>query len=97
MALIGVLWAVAIAFSLVVIWFYQVNLAMQAVPESMAKAAPHRWTKQQIRDTYERVKKKPTDFRSRLPPPLDRRYVVFGGAGKSTRCVTGQRVLIGPS
>lgn len=88
MALIGIVWAVAAAFSLVVIWLYRVNMAMQAVPESMINAAPQRWTKQQIRDTYERVKKKPTDFGSRLPSALDRRYVVFGGAGKPKRRVT---------
>ncbi len=72
----------AIAIVLIaLVWLYRINSAMQAVPEQAAKASPHRWTPQQIQETYERVKKTPVDFTKHLPPRLDRRYVVFGGAG----------------
>lgn len=65
-----------------VLWLYRVNKAMQAVPEEAAKAFPGHWTSQQIRETYERLKKTPSDFVKHLPPKLDRKYVVVGGAGK---------------
>ncbi|KAK1755317.1 hypothetical protein QBC47DRAFT_214103 [Echria macrotheca] len=73
--------AIAAAVALVVVWLFRVNSAMKSVPEEIAKAAPKRWTSQQIRETFERLEKNPTDFKKHLPPRLDRRYVVFGGAG----------------
>ncbi|KAK1829845.1 sterol-4-alpha-carboxylate 3-dehydrogenase, decarboxylating [Podospora conica] len=65
----------------VLLWLYRVNQAMKVVPKETAQAAPRRWTTEEIQETYERMKKKPSDFAKHLPPSLDRRYVVFGGAG----------------
>jgi len=66
----------------VLVWLYRINQAMNAVPLEAAQAAPRRWTINEIQETYERMKKNPSDFGRHLPPSLDRRYVVFGGAGK---------------
>ena len=74
--------AAAIAFAVVVAYLYRVNMALKVVPEKAAQAAPRRWTRQQIREAYKRVKQKPIDFASHLPPRLDRRYIVFGGSGE---------------
>lgn len=64
------------------LWLYRINRAMEAVPDEVAKITPHRWTKQVLREAYERVKQKPIDFGQSLPPRLDRRYVIVGGSGE---------------
>ncbi|KAL2261048.1 hypothetical protein VTK26DRAFT_4768 [Humicola hyalothermophila] len=76
------MWAVALALAVgALIWLYRINAGMTYVPAEAAKASPVRWTRQQLRDTYERVKRNPVDFFKALPPRLDRRYVVVGGSG----------------
>lgn len=67
----------------VLLWLYRINQAMKVVPKQAAQLAPRRWTTKEIQETYERMKKNPSDFGKHLPPSLDRRYIVFGGAGKS--------------
>lgn len=66
-------------------WLIRINSAMKSVPEDARRASPNRWTKDQLRSTYERVKQKPIDFTKLLPPRLERRYVVVGGSGKTFR------------
>lgn len=66
----------------VLLWLYRINQAMKVVPKEAVQLAPRRWTTKEIQETYERMKKNPSDFGKHLPPNLDRRYVVFGGAGK---------------
>jgi hypothetical protein len=76
-------WVVgAIIAVLALAWLVRINVAMLTVPEGAREASPRRWTKQELHDTYERVKQKPLDFVKLLPPRLDRRYVVVGGSGK---------------
>ncbi len=79
----AMLWAVIAAVAVMAVaWLIRIDSAMHSVPEEARKASPRRWTKEQLRETYERVKQKPLDFRSLLPPRLDRRYVVVGGSGE---------------
>lgn len=80
----AVMWAAALAavIGIALAWLYRINSAMESVPEEAAKFSPRRWTKQQVRDTYEQLKQKPFDFVKKLPPRLDRRYVVVGGSGE---------------
>lgn len=73
--------AAAAAIATALVWLYRINRAMQAVPKEAAEISPRRWTREQIRDAYECVKQTPLDFAKRLPPRLDRRYVVLGGSG----------------
>lgn len=88
------MWAVAAAaIAIALIWLFRINSAMEAVPPEVAQISPRRWSRQQIKDTYERVKQDPVSFLKKLPPRLDRRYVVVGGSGKHSipfatfRCV----------
>ncbi|KAK4105434.1 NAD(P)-binding protein [Parathielavia hyrcaniae] len=75
-------WVVIGAVAFVALaWLLRINAALQSVPEGARQASPRRWTKQELRDTYERLKQKPLDFVRLLPPRLDRRYVVVGGSG----------------
>jgi FlaA1/EpsC-like NDP-sugar epimerase len=73
--------AIASVTCIALIWLVRINLAMHAVPAEAAKVMSHRWTRKEIQETYERVRKSPVDFSKHLPPRLDRRYVVVGGAG----------------
>lgn len=68
----------------ILFWLYRINRAYLAVPPEAARAAPRRWTKAELRETYERLARDPIDFGRELPPRLDRRYVVVGGSGE--RC-----------
>ncbi|KAI1338598.1 hypothetical protein F5Y15DRAFT_122310 [Xylariaceae sp. FL0016] len=80
--------AVALA-TIGVAWLWKLNRAMKTTPPEVLAASPHRWTKQEIKDTYARIKANPIDWARHLPPKLDRRYVVTGGCGG----VGGQMVL----
>ncbi|SPQ18653.1 d657bd50-5801-4958-8e8f-dbf8fbb3b942 [Thermothielavioides terrestris] len=76
------MWAVALAaLAITLAWLVRVNSAMQSVPEEISRLSPRRWTRKELRDTYERLKQKPVDFAKLLPPRLGRRYVVVGGSG----------------
>ncbi|KAI0173346.1 NAD(P)-binding protein [Hypoxylon sp. FL1284] len=81
-AVVGLL-AVGIA------WVSKLNSAMKQTPPEVLAASPHRWTDKEVRETYQRIKANPIDWKSHLSPKLDRRYVVTGGSGG----VGGQIVL----
>ncbi|KAL1839146.1 hypothetical protein VTJ49DRAFT_1842 [Mycothermus thermophilus] len=70
-----------VAVALLVLYLFRANSALKTVPDLVRKASPHRWTKEEVQETYERVKKEPFDFTRLLPRRLDRRYVVVGGSG----------------
>ncbi|KAK3388840.1 hypothetical protein B0T20DRAFT_86705 [Sordaria brevicollis] len=65
------------------LWIYGVNRTMNTVPPEALKLSPesNRWSKEHMRETYERVKKNPIDIKKHIPPKLDRRYIVVGGSG----------------
>ncbi|KAK3341422.1 hypothetical protein B0T25DRAFT_593979 [Lasiosphaeria hispida] len=81
MTLNAVTGAAALTIIIVTTWLYRINSAMKYIPEEVAKWAPRRWTQHEIRAAYERIKRNPIDFVKDLPPRLDRRYIVIGGAG----------------
>lgn len=66
-----------------VLYLWRINHLMKTVPKEALEASPDRWTRQQVRETYERLLKKPISFAEHLPPKQDRRYVVIGGSGRS--------------
>ncbi|KAK4152450.1 hypothetical protein C8A00DRAFT_44504 [Chaetomidium leptoderma] len=75
-------WPVIVAVAVIAAaWLFRINSAMQSVPDEARKASPRRWTKTDLRDTFERLKQKPIDFTKLLPPRLERRYVIVGGSG----------------
>lgn len=71
-----------VAFVLVSLYLYKINQSMHSIPKQSLAASPKRWTKEEIRETYERVCKEPIDFKKHLPPRQNRRYVVVGGSGE---------------
>lgn len=73
--------AIAAAFPLLLLYLCRLNQIMFAVPKDALKHSPHRWTDDEIRETYERVCKAPIDLTQVTPPKLDRRYIVVGGSG----------------
>jgi len=78
-------WAVPLAVALAaLLYLYKINASMRSVPAEIAQLSPHRWAKEEIRETYERLKKQPLGFDKLLPPRLNRRYVVVGGSGETS-------------
>ncbi|KAK4197172.1 hypothetical protein QBC40DRAFT_232855 [Triangularia verruculosa] len=62
----------------------RLNRILLNTPESIQKVSPKRWTKDELRQTYQRLEKNPItikDYASRIPPKLDRRYIITGGSG----------------
>jgi len=55
---------------------------LSGTPEEALKISPHRWTKDEIRETYQRITEKPIDSKPYPPPKLGRRYIVTGSSGK---------------
>lgn len=72
----------AAATAAVVLYLYRLNKAFATVPKEALAYSPHRWTDDEIRETYERVCREPVDFSTLLPPKLGRRYIVVGGSGE---------------
>lgn len=68
-------------FLLLVLYLFHAQRAMEKVPAEVLNISPHRWLEKEIKDTYKRLQADPIDFTGRLPPKLDRRYVVVGGSG----------------
>ena len=72
---------VPIGLVLLALYLWHVDHGMRVVPAEVTKLSPHRWTDEEVRETYERLAAKPLDWTPHLPPKLDRRYVVVGGSG----------------
>ncbi|KAI1759157.1 NAD(P)-binding protein [Hypoxylon sp. FL1150] len=72
------LWTVLAGLTL---YLYRVNQLLNGTPDEVRKLAGSRWTPDQLRETYRKLQEKPIDYTDKLPPKLDRRYVVTGGSG----------------
>lgn len=66
---------------LLVLYLRHVNNGMKQTPSEALELSPHRFTDEEIRETYQKVSAKPLDWTPYLPPKLQRRYVVVGGSG----------------
>ncbi|KAK4648424.1 uncharacterized protein QC761_109920 [Podospora bellae-mahoneyi] len=64
-----------------VFWLYRFNSALRSTPEEARKFSPKRWTKEQVKEAYENVKKNPVNFLKHVPPAQERRYIIVGGSG----------------
>ncbi len=78
---INTTWLVVGAIAVIALWLYRQNTILQAVPKEIAQYAPRRWTRDEIRKTYDGLVQHPLDFKKRLPPKLERRYIIVGGCG----------------
>ncbi|KAF2667586.1 NAD(P)-binding protein [Microthyrium microscopicum] len=65
----------------VLLYFRHVERGLNAFPAEVQALAPHRFTDDEIKQTYNSISKTPIDFTPHLPPKLDRRYVIVGGSG----------------
>jgi len=66
---------------LIILYLRHINNGMKQVPDEVLKLSPHRWTDEEIHQTYKQIIEKPLDWTPHLPPRLERRYVVVGGSG----------------
>ncbi|TLD07559.1 hypothetical protein PgNI_10979 [Pyricularia grisea] len=60
------------------------NWAMCGTPAHVKKITQKHWTKAQVKERYEAIKEKPMTISSithKLPPQLQRRYIITGGSG----------------
>ncbi|KAK0667176.1 hypothetical protein QBC41DRAFT_141160 [Cercophora samala] len=64
-----------------IFWLYRFNSALRSTPDEARKFSPKRWTKEQLREAYENVKKRPVDYLKHVPPAQERRYIIVGGSG----------------
>ncbi|KAK3336297.1 hypothetical protein B0T19DRAFT_35313 [Cercophora scortea] len=76
--------AVAGVIVLVAVYLMRLNQLMKSTPDEVKKVSPTRWTKKLLRETYKTIERSPITTKSyarRIPPRLDRRYIVTGGSG----------------
>ena len=73
--------AVAALLSLL-LYLFRINQLLRRTPDEVKKLSGPRWTRDELKKTYERLKETPILYDDKLPPKLDRRYVVTGGSGK---------------
>lgn len=71
----------AVAVLLLSLYLYKLHKVMISVPEEARALRPHPWTEKEIQETYDRVCREPIDFTKRLPPRLERKYIIVGGSG----------------
>jgi hypothetical protein len=79
--------AVAIVVLLLACYLIRLNQLLLRTPDEVRKLTPTRWTKDLLFDTYRRMENRPVttgSYATRIPPKLDRRYIVTGGSGKFT-------------
>ncbi|KAI0095429.1 NAD(P)-binding protein [Hypoxylon sp. NC0597] len=63
------------------LYLFRVNQLLSGTPDEVRKLSGSRWTPNQLKETYRRLQEKPIDYTNKLPPKLERRYVVTGGSG----------------
>lgn len=73
-----------IVAALVFCYLVRVNALLKGVPEQVRKVSGPRWTAELLKSTYEEIQRRPVgiDYEGKLPPRLDRRYIITGGNGE---------------
>ena len=84
----GPLLSAAIAvFVLLLAYLARLNQLLLGIPDEIKKLTPTRWTKDLVVETYRRLEAQPittSSYAKRIPPKLERRYIVTGGCGEFT-------------
>jgi nucleoside-diphosphate-sugar epimerase len=73
------------AVVLLVAYLARLNHLLLATPDEIEPLSPTRWPEDLLQQTYQRLKASPittSSYAHRIPPKLDRRYVVTGGSGE---------------
>ncbi|KAK3298798.1 uncharacterized protein B0H64DRAFT_386230 [Chaetomium fimeti] len=69
---------------LLIAYLARLNQLLLRTPDEIKKLASTRWKRELLRETYRRLEQHPIetqDYVSRIPPKLERRYIVTGGSG----------------
>jgi hypothetical protein len=69
-------------FSCLLLYFIRINLMFMETPARFRMLSGSRWDRKLLSQTYEELATNPINYTDQLPPRLNRRYVVTGGAGK---------------
>lgn len=67
---------------LALVYLARVNHLLKSVPSEVRRLSSSRWTPEQLKRVYHELQAQPIDYGSKLPPKLDRRYIVTGGNGE---------------
>lgn len=84
---VPLLTAATVAFVLVLLYLVRLNQLLLGTPDEIKTLTPTKWTKDLLRETYRRLEADPittSSYAKRIPPKLQRRYIVTGGSGEST-------------
>lgn len=76
---------VALVAGVILLYLLHLNRLLSGTPEEIRAISPRRWTPAEITETYARLREHPIDSKThvaKLPPKIDRRYIVTGGSGK---------------
>ncbi|CAG9947497.1 unnamed protein product [Clonostachys rosea f. rosea IK726] len=68
-------------FSCLLLYFIRINLMFMETPARFRMLSGSRWDRKLLSQTYEELATNPINYTDQLPPRLNRRYVVTGGAG----------------
>ncbi|KAI0148587.1 hypothetical protein GGR57DRAFT_235896 [Xylariaceae sp. FL1272] len=72
---------IAVVSVAVLLYLVRLNSLLSGTPDEVRRLAAPKWTPELLKKTYQRLQEHPTDYTDKLPPKLDRRYVVTGGSG----------------
>ncbi|KAL7619665.1 hypothetical protein AAE478_010206 [Parahypoxylon ruwenzoriense] len=64
-----------------IVYLFRINQLLSQTPAEVRKLSGSRWTRDQLKETYRKLQERPIDYTDKLPPKLERRYVVTGGSG----------------
>ncbi|KAI1473573.1 NAD(P)-binding protein [Daldinia eschscholtzii] len=67
--------------AVLILYLFRINQLLSRTPDEVRKLSGSRWTTDQLKETYKRLQENPIDYTSKIPPKLERRYVVTGGSG----------------
>jgi hypothetical protein len=79
---------------MLVLYLVHINKLLKDVPKEIQEIADLPWTTQQLKNTYDELRETPMDYTNKLPPKLNRRYIVTGGNGMFTWTINGNRFML---
>lgn len=68
-------------------YLLRVNYLLNGVPLDVKKLSSPPWKKEDLENTYNDLNSHPINYTGKIPPRLDRRYIVTGGNGKKSTSI----------
>lgn len=75
----NIIWA---TFAVLIFYLVRIDRLLRRTPDEVKKLSGPRWTPEQLKERYDTLKERPMNYKHKLPPKLDRRYIVTGGSGE---------------